>query len=89
VLRKIFEPNRDEVEGTWRNAYTEDLQNLYSLANIQWRRMRWARYVACIGIIMCTEVWLENQKGSQYSEDLGIARRRILTCVLSKQDWRQ
>jgi hypothetical protein len=45
VLRRLFEPKRDEVTGGWRK-----LHNLYSspsiIRMIKSRRMRWARYVA-------------------------------------------
>jgi hypothetical protein len=50
VLRRIFEPNREEVTGEWRKLYNEELHNLYSLPNvirmIKSRRMRWAGHVA-------------------------------------------
>jgi len=53
VLRRIFEPNRDEVTGKWRKLHNKELTNLYSSLNIVWvtklRRMRWARHVACTG----------------------------------------
>jgi hypothetical protein len=30
VLRRIFEPKRDEVTGGWRKMHNEELRNLYS-----------------------------------------------------------
>jgi hypothetical protein len=30
VLRRIFEPKRDEVTGDWRKLHNEKLHNLYS-----------------------------------------------------------
>jgi hypothetical protein len=30
VLRRIFEPKRDEVIGDWRKLHSEELHNLYS-----------------------------------------------------------
>jgi hypothetical protein len=30
VLRRIFEPKRDEVTGEWRRLHNEDLYALYS-----------------------------------------------------------
>jgi hypothetical protein len=53
VLRKIFEPKRDDVTGEWRRLQNKDLYDLYSSPNIIGviisRRMRWVRHVACIG----------------------------------------
>jgi hypothetical protein len=53
VLRRIFEPKRDEVTGEWRKLHNEELNVLYSSPNIiriiKARRMRWAGHVARIG----------------------------------------
>jgi hypothetical protein len=34
VLRRIFEPKRDEVTGGWRKLHNEQLHNLYSPSSI-------------------------------------------------------
>jgi hypothetical protein len=34
VLRRIFEPKRDEVIGGWRKLQNEKLHNIYSLPSI-------------------------------------------------------
>jgi hypothetical protein len=34
VLRRIFEPKRDEVTGEWRKLHNEELHNLYSSPRI-------------------------------------------------------
>jgi hypothetical protein len=53
VLRKVFEPTRDEVTGEWRKLHNEELNDLYSLPNIvrvvKAKRMRWAGHVARMG----------------------------------------
>jgi len=44
VLRRIFEPRRDEVTGEWRRLHNKELNDLYSSPNfvrvIKSRRMR-------------------------------------------------
>ena len=53
VLRRIFEPRRDEVTGEWRKLHNEELNDLYCSPNTvrmtKSRRMSWAGYVACTG----------------------------------------
>jgi hypothetical protein len=34
VLRRIFEPRRDEVTGEWRKLHNEELRDLYSSPSI-------------------------------------------------------
>jgi hypothetical protein len=50
VLRRIFEPKRDEVTGEWRKLHNEELHDLYSSPSIirimKARRVRWAEHVA-------------------------------------------
>jgi hypothetical protein len=50
VLRRIFEPKRDEVKGGLRKLHNEELYNLYSspsiIRTIRSRRMKWAGHVA-------------------------------------------
>jgi hypothetical protein len=58
VVRRIFEPERDEVMGGWRKPYNEELRNLYPSASIIIMiksRMRWSGHVARNG-----------EKGSAY-----------------------
>jgi hypothetical protein len=49
VLRRIFDPIRNEMIGGWRKLHNEELHNLYSSPNIirmiKSRRMRWAGLV--------------------------------------------
>jgi hypothetical protein len=53
VLRRVFRPKRDEITREWRKLHNEELNYLYSLANIVWvvklRRMRWTGHVARMG----------------------------------------
>jgi hypothetical protein len=50
VLRRIFEPRRDEVAGGWIKRQNEDLHYLYSLPGIiimiYSRRIKWPGNVA-------------------------------------------
>jgi hypothetical protein len=56
VLRKIFGPKRDEVMGGSTKLHKEELHNLYCwpsiIGIIKSRRMRWAEYVARMGILV-------------------------------------
>ena len=49
ILRRIFEPKRDE-NGEWRRLHNEELHSLYRSPNIirmiKPRRLRWAGHVA-------------------------------------------
>jgi hypothetical protein len=53
VLRRIFEPKRDEVTGVWRQLLNEEFHILYSspdiIRQIKSRRMRSAGHVADMG----------------------------------------
>jgi hypothetical protein len=50
VLRKTFDPKRDEITGEWRRLHNEELYDLYSSPNIirviKVRKMGWAGHVA-------------------------------------------
>jgi hypothetical protein len=49
VLRRIFEPKRNEVTRGWRKLHNEELHKLYSssiIRMIKSRRMRWTGHVA-------------------------------------------
>jgi hypothetical protein len=66
VLRKIFEPKREE-DRSCRKLHNDELHNLYSSPNIvrviKLRRMRWAGHVARMGRgEVFTGFWLEARK---------------------------
>jgi hypothetical protein len=67
VLRRIFEPKRYEVIGSWRELHNEELSNLYFSTSIirmiKSRRMRKAGHLERMkrsGIQI--GFWWENQK---------------------------
>jgi hypothetical protein len=53
VLRGIFGPKRDEVNGEWRKFHNGELHNVCSsrdtIRQIKSRKMRWAGHVARMG----------------------------------------
>jgi len=53
VLRRIFDPKRDEVTREWRKLHNEKLNVLYDSPNIfqaiKSRRMKWKGHLARIG----------------------------------------
>jgi hypothetical protein len=67
VLRRIFEPRRDEATGRWRKLHNEELHDLYSSPSIiriiKLRRMILAGHVARIGRrVTRIGYWWESQK---------------------------
>ena len=52
MLRRIFEPKRDDITRECRKLHNEELNDLHSSFNIvrviQSSRMRWAGHVACM-----------------------------------------
>jgi hypothetical protein len=59
ILRRIFEPKRDEVTGEWRRLHNKELYALYSSTDmirlIKSRRLRWAGHVTLWGEERCIQ----------------------------------
>jgi hypothetical protein len=54
VLRRIFEPKRDEVTGEWRKLHTEELNVLYflpTIVRVVKSRTKFAEYWNCSNYI--------------------------------------
>ena len=53
VLRRIFEPKRDEVTGEWRKLHNGELNDVYSSHSIvrviKSKIVRWTEHVAHVG----------------------------------------
>jgi hypothetical protein len=82
VLRRIFEPRKEEVTGGWRKLHNEELHNVYYPQNIR-------------PIRPCSDFIKENKfdgacskhmanEGKSYSKDLGIDGS-ILKLILRKK----
>ena len=73
VLRRIFEPRRDEVTGEWKRLHYEELNDLYTSPNIvrliKSRWMRWAGHVARMGEERgCIGSWWGNRREGNTGE---------------------
>jgi hypothetical protein len=78
----------EEVVGGWRRLHNEELHNLYTSPNIIrviiLRRMRWVEHEPHMGEVRNAYVSLENLKGRDHSEYLGIDGKIILEWILGK-----
>ena len=77
VLRRIFEPNRNEVTGEWRKLHNDELNDLYFSLNIvrviKSKKIRWAWHVSGKGRV---EVYTGFWWGNLRKKTLGKPRRR-------------
>ena len=91
VLRRIFEPKRDEVTGEWRKLHNEELNDLYCSPNIvrviKLRRMRWVEHVARMGERRGVyRVLVGNLSVREHFGDPGVDGRIILRLIFRKWD---
>jgi hypothetical protein len=69
-VRRIFEPNVEEVAGGWRRLHNEELHNLYTSPNIiirgiKPRRMRLVGHVAHMGEMRSVYIILVGTPGGK------------------------
>jgi hypothetical protein len=88
VVRRIFEPKREEVTGEWRKLQNEELHNLYSSPNIirqiKERKMRRAGHVARMeGKRKVYKVLFGKPEGD-HSEDRGVDGRMESEWILGR-----
>jgi hypothetical protein len=93
VLRRIFEPKRDEVTGEWRKLHNEELHNLYSspdiIRQVKSRRIRWVGHVACMGEERKVyKVLVGKPEGKNHLEDQGVGGKMGSEWILGRLAWR-
>jgi hypothetical protein len=87
ALKRIFEPQRDEVLGGWRKLHNEELHNLYSSPSIiriiKLRRLSWTGHVTCMGRRgRHIERWWESQKERYHKGNQDMGWKIILKWIL-------
>jgi hypothetical protein len=87
MLRKIFGPEKDEVNRERRRLYRKEIYDLYSSPYVIWvtnsRRMRRAGHIAHMGDrIGANGFWWKNLGDREHSEDLGLYGRITLIWII-------
>jgi hypothetical protein len=78
VHRRIFRTKNGEVAGWWRKLHNEELHSLLSSLDIGMFKSRWMRWTGHTEEMRNVyKIWLENLKGRDYLEDVGIDRKII------------
>jgi hypothetical protein len=76
VVRRIFEPMREEVAGGWRRLHNEELHNLYAspaiIRMIKSRRMGWSGHVARMGEMRNSHILFGKPEGRDHLQHLGL-----------------
>ena len=91
MLRRIFEPKKEDVRGEWRKLNYEELNYLYCSPNIlrviKSRRMRWAGHVVrmeeCRGLY---RVLVGKTEKREHLGDTGVDGRIILRWLFGTWD---
>jgi hypothetical protein len=82
VLRRIFQPKRDEVTREWGKLHNEELRDLYSwpsiITIINLKRVRWAGHVARMGRSNAYGLMVGKPEGKR---PLGRPRRKWVTNI--------
>jgi hypothetical protein len=89
VLRRMYEPKRNESTRRWRRLHNEELQSLYFSADIirvnKLRKMRWAGYTAYMGEMRnASKIFIGKPEGKRSLE-----RSRCRTENITKMNLRE